>query len=176
MQRTTALIRRADMAGKVAADTITLVRADRWRRRIVLKTDGGHDLLLDLPEATYLAQGDGLLLETGAFVKVVAAREPLLEIHGHSPADLARIAWHIGNRHTACEVTAAALYIQPDHVLEQMVLGLGAHVHHVMRAFEPEGGAYGHKGALLESHHHPHGPDHAHDSRSSHSHDHKRIV
>ena len=126
-------------------------------------------MLLDLAEATYLADGDGLLLQNSAIVKVVAAAEALLEIHAHSAPELARIAWHIGNRHTACEITATALYIQPDHVLEDMVIGLGAHVHHVVRPFEPEGGAYGSKGPLAESHHgHSHGHSHGHD----HTHDH----
>ncbi len=167
MLRATTVVRRADMTGKIPVDTITLDRASRFRRRIALQTDRGHDLLLDLADTTYLADGDGLLLQNGAYVKVVAAPEPLLEIHGHAPSDLARMAWHIGNRHTAAEITTAALYIQPDHVLEAMVIGLGGHVHHVLRPFEPEGGAYGHKGGLQESHHH--GGDHAH----PHSHPHK---
>ena len=170
MLRATTVIRRPDMAGKIAFDTITLDRASRWRRRIALKTDRGQDMLLDLPEATYLADGDGLALADMRIVKVVAAAEPLLEIQAHSGPELARIAWHIGNRHTACEVTAKALYIQPDHVLEAMVIGLGAHVHHVTRPFEPEGGAYGSKGPLKESHHHGHGHSHDHEHAQDHHH------
>ena len=166
MLRAATVIRRAEMAGKIAVDTITLDRASRWRRRVALKTDRGHDVLLDFAEATYLTDGDGLLLQTSAIVMVVAAAEALLEIHAHSGPELARIAWHIGNRHTACEITTSALYLQPDHVLEKMVIGLGAHVHHVKRPFEPEGGAYGSKGPLQESHHaHHHAHDHGHDHR-----------
>jgi urease accessory protein len=171
MLRATAVVRRADMPGKISVDTITLDRAARFRRRIALTTDRGHDLLLDLADTTYLADGDGLLLLNGTYVKVVAAPEPLLEIHAHSAADLARIAWHIGNRHTPAEVTEVALYIQPDHVLEAMVIGLGAHVHHVKRPFEPEGGAYGHKGTLQVGHHHGSGHTHAADHAAVH-HDH----
>ncbi len=172
MLRATTVIRRSDMTGKIAVDTITLDRASRWRRRVTLKTDRGADMLLDLADATYLADGDGLLLETMGVVKVIAAAESLLEIHAHSAPQLARIAWHIGNRHTACEITNAALYIQPDHVLEVMVIGLGAHVHHVTRPFEPEGGAYGSKGPLQESHHgHSHGDGHRH-AHDGHTHDH----
>jgi urease accessory protein len=164
MLRATTVIRRADMGGKIAVDTITLDRASRWRRRVALKTDRGHDMLLDLADATYLADGDGLLLESMGVIKVVAAAEALLEIHAHSAPELARIAWHIGNRHTACEITGGRLYIQPDHVLEEMVIGLGAHVHHVTRPFEPEGGAYGGKGPLQGSHHaHMHAQGHPHD-------------
>ncbi len=171
MLRATAVVRRADFGTRIAIDSITLDRQARHRRRVVLTTDRGHELLLDLPEATYLADGDGLDLGNGTYVKVVAAAEPLLEIHAHSLADLARLAWHIGNRHTAAEITRDAIYIQPDHVLEEMVTRLGAHVHHVTRPFEPEGGAYGGHGPLLESHHgHSHAPGHAHE----HAHEHKR--
>lgn len=112
MLRATSVIRRPDMAGKIVLDTITLDRAARWRRRVALVTDGGREMLLDLAEATYLADGDGLLLDQAGVIKVVASAEALLEIHAHGAAALARIAWHIGNRHTACEITASALYIQ----------------------------------------------------------------
>ena len=167
MLRASSVVRKADRKNRIAVDTITLDRSARHRRRVVLKSDRGHEILLDLAEATYLADGDALALDNGALVLVKAAAEPLLEIHAHDAASLARIAWHIGNRHTACEVTAHALYIQPDHVLEDMVIGLGAHVHHVSRPFEPEGGAYGHKSALAER---PHGHGHSH-GPGGHSHD-----
>ena len=169
MLRATAIVRKADFGTRIAIDSITLDRQARFRRRILLATDRGHELMLDLPEATYLAGGDALDLGNGTYVKIVAAPEPLLEIHAHGPVELARIAWHIGNRHTPAEITRDAIYIQPDHVLAEMVTGLGAHVHAVTRPFEPEGGAYGGKGPLLESHHghshHPHLHDHDHDHK-----------
>jgi urease accessory protein len=166
-----ALIRRHAFGGRIAIDSITLDRQARYRRRIQLTTDRGHDLLLDLPEATYMAHGDALDLGNGTYVKIIAEAEPLLEIHAHGALDLARIAWHIGNRHTPCEIARDAIYIQPDHVLEEMVIGLGAHVHKVTRPFEPEGGAYGGKGPLVESHHGP-GSRHDHSHGDSHSHEH----
>jgi urease accessory protein len=180
MLRACRVVRRADMAGRIAIDTITLERAARWRRRVSLETDRGHAFLLDLPEATYLADGDALEIEGRGLVKVVAAPEDLVEVHAPDALTLARIAWHIGNRHTPAEITPHAIYIQPDHVLEEMVTGLGAHVHHVKRPFEPEGGAYGHKGALQAGHHHGpgghrhgHGEhDHVHDHGHAHSHAH----
>lgn len=156
MLRAAVVIRRADLAGQIVADTITLDREARHRRRITMTTDRGHTFLLDLPDATYLAHGDALELSNGALVKVVAAPEDLLEVHAHDPAELARIAWHIGNRHTACEITPHAIYIKPDHVLADMIAGLGGHVHAVTRPFEPEGGAYGGKGPLHVGHHHHH--------------------
>jgi urease accessory protein len=161
MLRAATLIRKADLGRRITVDTITLTRADRYKRRIAMMTDRGHAFLLDLAEATYLCSGDALALENGGLIAVRAAAEPLLEIHVDDPAALARIAWHIGNRHTPAEVTASAIYIQPDHVLEAMVQGLGAHVHHVSRPFEPEGGAYGGKGPLERGHHH-HGHGHEH--------------
>ena len=173
MLRATRIVRRAAFGGRIAIDSITLDRQARYRRRVLLTTDRGHELMLDLPEAAYMAHGDALDLGDGTFVKILAAPEALLEIHAHGPVELARMAWHIGNRHTPAEITREALYIQPDHVLEEMVIGLGAHVHHVTRPFEPEGGAYGGKGPLIESHHgHAHGAGHRHDNAHEHGHAH----
>jgi urease accessory protein len=169
-KRATTHIRRGDLAGRTARDTITLARADRYKRRVALTTDGGQAFLLDLAEATYLTHGDLLALDDGGLIEVRAAAEPLVQIHAHDESALARIAWHIGNRHTPCEVTAGALYIQPDHVLEDMVVGLGAHVHPVMRQFEPEGGAYGGKGPLQHGHHHNGDGDHQHQHQNQHQH------
>lgn len=160
------------MVGVEVVDTITLDRQSRYRRRVLLTTDGGRELLLDLPEATYLADGDGLAVE-GGVVLVKAAAEDLLEIHAHDALALATIAWHLGNRHTPAEITRGAIYIQPDHVLAELVVQLGAHVHRVRRPFEPEGGAYGGKGPLHSGHHH-HGGRHHHDHDHAHDHHHHR--
>lgn len=174
MLRALDVVRAGTLNGRIAMDTITLDRASRWRRRVAMKTDHGHDILLDLPEATLLGNGDALILSNGMCVKVISAAEAVLEISAESPLELAKIAWHIGNRHTPAEITAEALYIQPDHVLAEMVQGLGGTVREVLRAFDPEGGAYGHKGALVESHHraHSHGHGHSHDHSHDHGHEH----
>ena len=167
LQRATRIVRKSEIGVLPVADSITLDRASRYRRRVAMTTDGGRSVLLDLPEATYLADGDALQLEDGALVRIIAAPEPLMEIHAADAHALARIAWHLGNRHTPAEITADAIYIQPDHVLEAMVVGLGAHVHAVVRPFEPEGGAYGGKGQLHTSHHH-HGHDYSHTHHHAH--------
>jgi|LNFM01.1.fsa_nt_gb urease accessory protein len=174
MLRSTAVIRRADLGQRITIDTVTLDREARYRRRIAMESDRGHKFLLDLAEATYLAHGDALELSNGALIKVQAAPENLMEIHAHDAHSLARIAWHIGNRHTPAEITEHAIYIKPDHVLAEMVEGLGAHVHEVRRPFEPEGGAYGSKGPLQKGHHHHggHGHEHAHDHDHVHDHGH----
>jgi urease accessory protein len=175
MLRASRVVRRTEMVGRIAVDSVTLDRQARYRRRIAMTTDRGHPFLLDLPEATYLADGDAVEIEGRGLVKVVAAPEELLEIHAHGPEALARIAWHIGNRHTPAEITSKALYIQPDHVLEEMVIGLGGHVHRVRRPFDPEGGAYGGKGPLQSGHHHGghgHAHDHDHHHGDTHGHGH----
>ncbi len=169
MTRVSSVVSKAKLAGHATVDTITLDRAARYRRRVLLRTDSGLELLLDLPEATYLADGDALQLDDGRLVLVKAAAEDLYEIHAHDPLQLARIAWHLGNRHTPCEITTDALYIQPDHVLAEMVAGLGGQVHRVRRPFEPEGGAYGGKGPLHGGHHHGAAHQHDHDG-GDHSH------
>jgi urease accessory protein len=170
MLHATSIVRRGQLGPRAIADTITLDRQSRYRRRVVLNTDGGRELLLDLAGATHLADGDGLLLEGGGIVLVRAAAEDLLEIHAADAIALARIAWHLGNRHTPAQITGRAILIQPDHVLAEMVAGLGAHVHAVKRPFEPEGGAYGGHGPLHAAHHHGgHGPHH----HPAHTHDHE---
>lgn len=161
-----------DIARSASAGTITLDRESRYRRRIALTTDQGRAFLLDLPEPTYLNDGDALDLSDGSLVIVRAAAEDLMEVHAPDPLAFARIAWHLGNRHTPAEITPAAIYIRPDHVLAAMLEGLGAHVHRVMRPFDPEGGAYGHKGALAQGHHHGHGHDHGHHHGDGHGYSH----
>ena len=174
MLRAHRLIHKTLASPATIIDTITLDRQSRYRRRVLLKTDSGRDLMLDLETATYMADGDLLELQDGGgSIRVIAAPEPLLEIHVADPLALARVAWHLGNRHTPAEITAHAIYIHPDHVLEEMVIGHGAYVHHVMRPFEPEGGAYGGKGPLLESHHsHSHTQAHSHNHAHSEAHSH----
>lgn len=131
--------------GEVVLDTLTLDRQSRYRRRLVLDTDGGRKLLLDLPAARALHDGDALRLQSGGVVIVRAAPEPLIEIRCESQAQRERILWHLGNRHAAVEITPDALFIEPDHVLRDMVEGFGASATLVSRAFEPEIGAYAHR-------------------------------
>ncbi len=146
---------------EAAGDSLTLDFDTRHRRRLVLVTGKGEQILLDLPKAVPMADGDGLRLEDGRWLRVNAAPEPLLEIRCMDPQQLARIAWHLGNRHLPTEIRNGYLLIRPDHVIAEMVLGLGAIVTPVEAPFQPEGGAYG--GG------HAHGHDHA-DGHSHHDH------
>lgn len=138
------------------ADIVHLDYDRRTRRRLALVGDGGLAFLLDLAKAPVLASGDGIRLEDGRIVAVAAAPERLLEIACEGPRALARIAWHLGNRHLACEIGEGKLYIRDDHVIADMVSGLGAAVRVLERPFNPEGGAYapGHGPAPGQHHHH----------------------
>jgi urease accessory protein len=123
------------------ADVITLDHEQRHRRRAAMVSDGGIEFLLDLAQATHLHDGMRLVLEDGRRILVRAAAEPVLDIRG---PDLARIAWHLGNRHTATQILPDRLRIRDDHVLAEMLRGLGAEVTAVSAPFEPESGAYAH--------------------------------
>lgn len=146
-----------DWHGAPAA-TVTLDYDARFLRRKRLVTDQGDALLVDLPAMVSLEPGDALETDDGQRVEVRAADEPVVRVTG--PA-LARLAWHIGNRHTPCQVAADHLVIRRDPVLEAMLTGLGAALQPVLAPFRPEGGAYGH-GRTLGHDHGPHGFPHAH--------------
>ncbi len=122
----------------------------RHRRRVVLPTEAGEDILLDLPQAARLRDGDALQADDGRIVRVVARPEPLLEIHAHGPAELVRIAWHLGNRHLPVQLLGDRIRIRADHVIADMVRGLGGHAEAVDAPFDPEGGAYA--GGHVHSH------------------------
>jgi urease accessory protein len=154
------------------ADTVVLDFDDRHRRRMAMTGTRGLEFLLDLENAVALRGGDALVLEDGRLVEVVAAPEPLVEIRGADPLHLVRIAWHLGNRHLPTQIMGKGLRIRRDHVIEQMVKGLGARVIEIEAPFDPEGGAYA---AAHAAHDHGHGHtghDHAHDHHHDHAHHH----
>jgi urease accessory protein len=128
----------------------------RFRRRIVLSTVLGAEVLIDLPQAVRLRDGDGLLVEAG-IVRVCAQAEELMEIHAHADGELVRIAWHLGNRHLPVQLLGDRIRIRADHVIGEMVKGLGGHVDLIQAPFDPEAGAYSGGG-----HHHHHGDDDDH--------------
>jgi len=123
--------------------SITLAHAERHRRRGLLATDTGEEIMLDLPHVSALEEGAALVLSDGRHVAIRAAVEPLAEVRAPG-GTLARLAWHVGNRHTPAEIGEGRLLIRRDPVLEAMLAGLGAEIKHVNSRFHPEGGAYGH--------------------------------
>ncbi len=161
-------------------DRVSLTYEQRFLRRKVLHTVEGDKFLVDLEQTTSVDDGDAFELEDRRFVAVTAAAEALLQVTGDN---LPRLAWHIGNRHTPCQIEADRLLIQRDHVIQAMLAHLGATVEEVSEPFIPEGGAYGHgrthsheHGATLHthehSHDHSHGHSHDHGHTHSHAHDH----
>ena len=132
-----------------AAERVVLSYDERFLRRKRLVCESGASVMVDLAETTSLEDGDALVTDTGQRVAVVAAQEPVIEVRG---PNLARLAWHIGNRHTPCQVAEGHLVIRRDHVLEAMLLGLGATLAPVIAPFRPEGGAYGHGRTMGHEH------------------------
>ncbi len=127
----------------------------RFRRRIVLTTVLGSEVLIDLPQAIRLRDGDGLAVATGV-IRVCAQPEELMEIHAHDDGDLLRIAWHLGNRHLPVQLLRDRIRIRTDHVIGEMVVGLGGHAETILAPFDPEAGAYAGGG------HHHGDDDHSH--------------
>ncbi len=132
-------------------DHVSLTYEDRFLRRKVLTLASGAQVLVDLPQTTSLHHGGALITTDGAEIEIHAAPEPLLEVTGEA---LHRIAWHIGNRHTPCQIEATRLLILRDHVMADMLSRIGATTREVTEPFTPEGGAYGHGRT--------HGHDHSH--------------
>lgn len=120
--------------------TITLNFEARFLRRKRLVSDCGVAFMVDLAETVSLNAGDAFILDDGRQIIIHAAAEPVLEIRHDN---LARIAWHIGNRHTPCEIKPDHLIICYDHVLEDLLIRLGADLVKSETPFNPEGGAYG---------------------------------
>lgn len=156
--------------GAQAGDSVALSYEQRLLRRKKLTTQAGEAIFLDLPQTVSLQSGDGIKLADGRMVAVDAANEELLAITGDT---VTRYAWHIGNRHTPCEIAPDRLVIQRDPVLKAMLEYLGATVTEIIAPFCPEGGAYGHGRTLGHEHGvHEHGV-HEHGGHEHGSHDHE---
>lgn len=141
-------------------DVIILEYEERWVRRKVLTAQHGNRIAIDLPELRALQDRERIITNDNTQFEIIAAEEQLLEVTGNT---LPRLAWHIGNRHTPCQVEAGRLLIKRDHVLKGMLEKLGAVVREVSEPFQPEGGAYGHGRTHGHSHSHdPHADPNAH--------------
>ena len=113
----------------------------------LLTSAGGREFLVDLPSVINLDDFWGFQVD-GLNIEIVPAPEAVLVITG----DLTRLAWHIGNRHTPCQILPDRLIIRQDHVLEAMLQGLGAKITRATLPFTPEGGAYGFGRTMGHSH------------------------
>ncbi len=156
MHRVSSIAPAGQWNDSAAKDRVVLDADERQRRRIVLTGENGTKILLDFDRPVTLRDGDGLVLKDGSIVRVCGRPEELVEIAASSPRDFVRLAWHLGNRHTDVQIVGERIRIRRDHVLEEMLRGLGAQVTPLSAAFDPESGA-------------PH--DHAHDRAHAHRHD-----
>jgi len=139
MRRALQIKRAGEWDASSAADRVVLDAGDGKRRRIVLR--GTTEVLLDLEKPVALRDGDGLVLDDGAIVMVAGVPEALVEICAHNALERVRLAWHLGNRHTEMQIVGDHLRIRRDHVLEDMLRGLGAHLTPLEAPFDPEAGA-----------------------------------
>ena len=155
------------------AERCRLTYEDRFFRRKRLSTEAGLSFVVDMAQTTNFDDGDAFELEDGRLIEVVAAPEPLLAVTG---SDLTRLAWHVGNRHTPCQIEPGRLLIREDAVIGHMLEHLGATVTPVTEPFTPEGGAYGHGRTHAHEHgntaHHDHGHEGGHDHGHDHVHEH----
>ncbi|SAL04827.1 urease accessory protein UreE [Caballeronia arationis] len=172
------------------AATLTLAFDARCKSRLAATLDGGEEVALVMPRGTVLADGDVLVADDGALVRIIAAAQDVLVVRAPDALTLTRAAYHLGNRHTPVEIGADYLKLEADPVLETMLRRLGAQVDHASEPFQPETGAYGggHKHGhdetfnedyalaqkVFDEHHghaHPHDHDHDH-STCGHDHGH----
>ncbi|HSG02195.1 MAG TPA: urease accessory protein UreE [Marinobacterium sp.] len=143
-------------AGSAETDLMLELSIDqRIRSRLRVTLSDGQDAGLDLPRGEILRSGQILSNDEGVLVKVVAAAEPLSVVRTDDALLKARVCYHLGNRHVPLEINSDYLSYQHDHVLDDMVEGLGAEVSFEHLPFEPEAGAYG-GSSSGHSHNHSH--------------------
>jgi urease accessory protein len=182
------IARRFAAADSRVDEILHLAFEHRERSRFRAQLLSGEEVGVDLPPGALIRHGQKLELDDGRVVGVEAADETLMEVTARDAAELARIAYHIGNRHVPLEVGAGWLRLLPDHVLRAMIERLGGHVREVAAGFQPESGAYGHShvhhqhddqghGGRIHvfdaRHDHKYDHDHDHDHRHEHQHDHR---
>jgi urease accessory protein len=167
MPRATGVISADHLHGRPVADTVLLDYAKRSGEPAVATSVKGQSIDIHLQGAPRLRTDDLLQLDDGTLIEVVAAPEPLLEARAADVAGLARVAWHLGDRHVAVQLLPNRIRMQRDAAVEALLASLGVKVAVIDAPFEPEGGAY----APVQAHaHHDHG--HVHDEHCGHDHSH----
>src|ERR1043166_2912040 len=171
MPRATRVLRAAERRDTSAVDTLILAHAQRQAHKGFLFGVKGTCVELDFAEPVRLRTDDALVLDDGALVEVVAEPEALVEVRAADLPSLARLAWHLGDRHVPVQVLERKLRLKRDPAIEAMLESLGAKVTAIEAPFEPEGGAY--EAAAAHDHHHDHGHEHHHHhDHGHHHHDH----
>ena len=149
MRRVTLIKSTSEWSAATATDRVVLDAGDRNRRRIVMRGEKGTEFLLDVAKPVSLHDGYGLVLDDGSIILVSGEKEQLIEISADSALDAVRLAWHLGNRHTDVQIVGDKIRIRRDHVLEDMLRGLGGKLSSLDAPFDPE--------AAAPSHEHDHG-------------------
>ncbi len=134
------------------SDRVVLDAGDRNRRRIVMNAASGTEFLLDAEKPVSLRDGDGLVLDDGSIVLVCGQPEELIEVSAGSALDAVRLAWHLGNRHTDVQIAGDKIRIRRDHVLEDMLRGLGARLKPIEAPFDPEPASPSHEHSHAQHH------------------------
>ena len=164
-----------------ASDSVTLPFEQRCRGRLKATSDAGRELGLFLDRGPVLRDGEGLRAESGEVIRVRAADEPVVTARIDGTLPLARLCYHLGNRHVSLAIgdeerpSSGQGWVRfpPDHVLEELAERLGATLEHHQAPFDPEPGAYSQGEGHGHSHAHSHDHGHAHGHSHSHGHDHE---
>jgi urease accessory protein len=173
MPRATSVQPAADRKGGHVVDTLILPFAQRQVQQGFLFGIKGTCVEVDLAEPVALRTDDALVLDDGGIVEIVAEAEPLIEARAPDLAALARLAWHLGDRHVPVQILERRLRLRRDAAIETLLEGLGAKLANIDAPFEPEGGAYATAaGDHGHDHHHDHDHHHGHDHSHDHGHDH----
>jgi urease accessory protein len=171
MPRATRVVPAAERKDAPVLDTLILPHAQRQAQKGFLFGVKGTCVELDFAEPVRLRTDDALVLDDGGLVEVVAEPEPLVEVRAADLPSLARLAWHLGDRHVPVQIFERKLRLKRDSTIEEMLASLGAKVVAIDAPFEPEGGAY--EAAAGGHHHHD---DHGHDHHDhAHGHEHKHV-
>lgn len=166
MPRAFAVLAATHRHDRPVVDTVILDYAQRNAQKITVAGVKGGTIEIDLQEPVRLRTDDLLVLEDGSLVEVVAAPEPLIEVRAADVAGLARLAWHLGDRHVPVQLLPNRIRARRDTGVEHLLKSLGTKVAVIDAPFEPEGGAY------AASHGHEHEHAHDHDRHHGHHHDH----
>jgi urease accessory protein len=171
MPRASRVLHAAERRDTPVADTLILSHAQRQAQKGFLFGVKGTCVELDFAEPVRLRTDDALVLEDGGLVEIVAEPEPLIEARAADLPALARLAWHLGDRHVPIQVLERRLRLKRDPAVEALLQSLGAKVVAIEAPFEPEGGAYA--APADDHHHHDHHQDHGHHHDHDHGHDHQ---
>lgn len=161
--RATSVLRAGTGTAEAAAGSVALAHDERHLRRRALPLASGERILVDLAEPVALAGGDRLVLEDGRQIEIAAAAEDVLEVRARDAAHLAELAWHIGNKHLAAAISTDRILILRDHVIKDMLDGLGAKVSEISASFEPVHSAFSGHGHSHDHHHDHDNHGHGHD-------------